>query len=188
MNHNMIIQFKNDISTERVFHKYKSFPPKHTTKQKNITVYSYVLLSIIVFVIIIISNIKSNEIKQLTKHNTELNNILTSVNNNQMMNEHNYNDKVKEIEKMDLRIQMKEYLIEQMKKKSNTGRQRRSIDILELKNKIRELNEIFQQEKLKEKDYLIKIRDINTIIETRHLRCNQLREQIMRKRSQLGLN
>jgi hypothetical protein len=105
-----------------------------------------------------------------------------------MMNEHNYNDKVKEIEKMDLRIQMKEYLIEQMKKKSNTGRQRRSIDILELKNKIRELNEIFQQEKLKEKDYLIKIRDINTIIETRHLRCNQLRDKIMRKRSQLGLN
>ena len=183
MKHNKIIQFNNDISTERVFHKYKS-----PSKQKNIILYSYVILSIIVFIIIIISNIKSNETKQLTKRNNELNNILTSVNNNQMMNEHNYNDKVKEIEKMDLRIQMKEYLIEQMKKKSNTGRQRRNIDILDLKNKIRELNEIFQQEKLKEKDYLIKIRDINTIIETRHLRCNQLREKIMRKRSQLGLN
>ena len=182
MKHNMIIQFNNDISTDHIFHKYKS-PPKHNNKQKHSVLCFYVLLSIIVFIIVIISNIKSNETKQLTTRNTELNHILTSLNNNQMMNEHNYNDKVKEIEKMDLRIQMKQYLIEQMKKKSNTGRQRRSTDILDIKNKINELNETFQQEKLKEKDYLIKIRDINIIIENRHSRCNQLREKIIHKRT-----
>ena len=197
MNHNMILQFSDDGSKEQMFHKYKS-PIKHKHNHKRrkrlLMLYPYTLLCFIVIVLVIIAHIKSTKTKQLIKRNNELNNMLTTVNTNKMNSENNYNDKVKEIEKVDLRIQMKQFLIEQMKKKNrtiNTAERRSNSnndDIKELKNKISELTETYQQEKLKDKDYLIKIKDINIIIENRHSKCNKLREDITNKRKQLGLN
>lgn len=182
MKNNAILQLSKNSSNDYIKYQNKS-NKRFNIKQKlfGFCHYVFVIFSVFVLSIILVKNTK--EVDQIAKISYELNQTLLHEKNEIIKNEVKLKEMKNELETTEVRLGLKQNSIEQMKNQLNENN---TLDVNNLKKKINELNQMYKIAKQKEMEYLIQLKDVNCVINNKEAKCKRLREDIIKKRNELG--